>query len=125
MKKLDGNESEVLMTNNENINEVITSDVESDVQDLYIKFGKPFNFEEESYEGVDLSGLENLTSKDLTEIEKKFFRVGVTSFTPENTSTYARIVAQKASGLPIEFFEQLPVKEAIKIKNVVTGFFYN
>ena len=115
MKKTDENDNNALS---------VVSDSD-EKPDLYVKFNKPFKFEEENYEGVDLSGLENLTAKDLTEIEKKYFRMGVTSFSPENTSTYARMVAQKTSGLPIEFFEQLPVKDTIKIKNVVTGFFYN
>ena len=43
---------------------------------------------------------------------------------PETTTTYAKIVATKATGLPAEFFEDLPGYEIEKIKNVVTGFFY-
>lgn len=100
---------------------------EEDEEDdnLRIKFNKPYIFEEETHEYLDLSGLENLNTKDLTEIEKKYFKNGISSFMPENTSTYAKIVAQRATGHPIEFFDQLPVKEMMKIKNVVTGFFYN
>lgn len=43
---------------------------------------------------------------------------------PETTTTYAKIVATKVTGLPAEFFEDLPAYEIEKIKNVVTGFFY-
>ena len=51
-------------------------------------------------------------------------KTGISSFMPETTTTYAKIVATKATGLPAEFFEDLPGYEIEKIKNVVTGFFY-
>ena len=97
---------------------------DSDI-DMYVKFSKPYQFEDETYEGLDMSCLENLNSQDLGDIEKKFYKQGVASFNPENTATYAKIVAQKATGLPIEFFEQLPIKDMLKIKSRVVNFFYN
>lgn len=97
---------------------------DSDI-DMYVKFSKPYQFEDETYEGLDMSCLENLNSHDLGDIEKKFYKQGVASFNPENTATYAKIVAQKATELPIEFFEQLPIKDMLKIKSRVVNFFYN
>jgi len=96
-----------------------------DEVDMYVKFSKPYVFEDDTYDGLDMSGLEKLTMDDLTEIEKKFYKQGVASFNPENTATYAKIVAWKATGLPIEFFNQLPVKDIQKIKSRVVNFFYN
>lgn len=93
--------------------------------DMYVKFSKPYRFEDETYEGIDMSCLDNLNSHDLVDIEKKFYKQGVASFNPENTATYAKIVAQRATGLPIEFFEQLPIKDMLKIKSRVVNFFYN
>lgn len=93
--------------------------------DMYVKFSKPYTFEDDTYDGLDMSCLENLTTRDLADIEKKFYRQGITSMTPENTVTYAKIVAQKATGLPIEFFEQLPLREMMKIKSRVVNFFYS
>ena len=93
--------------------------------DMYVKFSKPYRFEDETYEGIDMSCLDNLNSRDLGDIEKKFYKQGVASFNPENTATYAKIVAQRATGLPIEFFEQLPIKDMLKIKSRVVNFFYN
>ncbi len=91
----------------------------------YIKFSKPYIFEEDTYTGIDISSLEELTTQDLIEIEKKFYKLGVISFNPENTVAYTKVVAQRATGMPIEFFEQLPVKEMLKIKNHIVNFFYN
>ena len=92
---------------------------------MYVKFSKPYVFEDDTYNGIDMSCLENLTTDDLTEIEKKFYKQGIASFNPENTAVYAKIVAWKATGLPIEFFNQLPVRDMLKIKSRVVNFFYS
>lgn len=98
---------------------------EANVESMYVKFGKPYNFEGDMYDGIDLTGLNNLTMRNLNNIEKKFYRLAVTSFNPENTITYSMLVAQEASGLPIEFFEQLPAKDMIIIKRYVVNFLFN
>lgn len=92
--------------------------------ELVIKFRKPYEFDGESFTELDLHGLEDLRGRDLTAIEKAFNKTGVSSFVPESTTTYAKIVATKVTGLPAEFFEDLPVGEVEKIKNAVVGFFY-
>lgn len=92
--------------------------------ELIITFRKPFDFEGETFTELDLHGMEDLRGRDLTAIEKAFNKTGVSSFVPESTTTYAKIVATKVTGLPAEFFEDLPVGEIEKIKNAVVGFFY-
>ena len=91
---------------------------------LLIRYRKPFVFEDETFTELDLHGLEDLRGRDLTAIEKAFNKTGVSSFLPENTTTYAKIVATKVTGLPAEYFEDLPVGEVEKIKHAVVGFFY-
>ena len=76
--------------------------------ELIIKFRKPYEFDGETFTELDLHGLEDLRGRDLTAIEKAF----------------NKIVATKVTGLPAEFFEDLPVGEVEKIKNAVVGFFY-
>lgn len=97
---------------------------EGQEDELIITFQKPFDFEGETFRELDLHGLEDLRGRDLTAIEKAFNKTGVSSFVPESTTTYAKIVATKVTGLPAEFFEDLPVGEIEKIKNAVVGFFY-
>lgn len=92
--------------------------------EFVVKFRKPFNFEGDVFTELDLHGLEDLRGRDLTAIEKAFNKTGVSSFVPESTTTYAKIVATKVTGLPAEYFEDLPVGEVEKIKNAVVGFFY-
>ena len=97
---------------------------EGQEDELIITFRKPFGFEGETFRELDLHGLEDLRGRDLTAIEKAFNKTGVSSFVPESTTTYAKLVATKVTGLPAEFFEDLPVGEIEKIKNAVVGFFY-
>lgn len=97
---------------------------EGQEDELIITFRKPFGFEGETFRELDLHGLEDLRGRDLTAIEKAFNKTGVSSFVPESTTTYAKIVATKVTRLPAEFFEDLPVGEIEKIKNAVVGFFY-
>lgn len=91
---------------------------------LLIKFDKTYNFEEEAFNKLDLSKIEDINGRQLTAIEKAFCKTGVISTTPETTSTYAKIVATAVTGLPAEFFENLSGKEIRKIKTAVMRFFY-
>lgn len=134
MKSIDENEDEnELVTTAENTDKetelAITAESSDegndDSVDMYVKFSKPYIFEDDTYKGLDMSCLENLTTGDLMTIEKSYYKLGITAITPENTVAYAKIAAQKATGLPIEFFNQLPVKEMMKIKSRVVNFFYN
>ena len=90
----------------------------------YIRFRKPYYFEDETYDGVDLSGLEDLSARDMIATQRTMERSGSINVLPEMSLEYACIFASKASGLPVEFFQELPPREAIKVKNRVTNFFY-
>ena len=89
-----------------------------------IKFRKPFIFEDETYKEIDLSGLEDLSAKDMIQAQRTMERSGSINVLPEMSLEYACIFASKATKIPVEFFRALPPKEAIKVKNKVTNFFY-
>lgn len=91
-------------------------------EEKVVVFSKPYEFEGESYEEVDLSGLENLSTTDLIEADKQFSTSGQFAMMNEVTIGYTIILAAKASKKPVEFFERLPAKEGIKVKNMVMGF---
>lgn len=111
-------------------NDVVTADPapatvkEAPENDYYIKFKKPFFWEDETYEGVDLSGLENLSARDMIATQRAMERSGSINVLPEMSLEYACIFAARATGLPQEFFQSLPPREAIRVKNKVTSFFY-
>ena len=75
---------------------------------LVMKLDKPFTFEGQTYTEVDLSGLEDTTAADLQAVGR--------FVTKKNPAANPH--------LPLEFFERLPAKEAIKLKGIVVGFLY-
>jgi hypothetical protein len=117
-----GDEIPVAQTNDDLANSLLPKKEEDD--ELIVKYRKPYTFEGEVHNELDLHGLEDLTGRDLTAIEKSFNKTGVSSFVPESTTTFAKIVATRVTGLPAEYFEDLPAGEVEKIKNAVVGFLY-
>lgn len=87
-----------------------------------VKFKAPYTFEGKEYTEVDLSGLEKLSAADLIEADKQFNSSGQIAMMNEVSLGYCLIVASKASGKPIEFFQKLPAPDAIKVKNTVINF---
>lgn len=85
-------------------------------------FNKPVTFEGEEYKSVDLEGLEQLTTRDLIDADKKFGTSGQMALMNEMTTGYACIVASKATDKPVEFFENLPASEGLRLKNMVMTF---
>lgn len=89
-----------------------------------IKFRKPFVWEDNTYTEIDMSGLEDLSAKDMIAAQRTMEKSGSINVLPEMSLEYACIFASKATKMPVEFFQALPPKEAIKVKNKVTNFFY-
>lgn len=89
-----------------------------------IIFKKPYVFEKKTYEKIDLSGLENMTGKEYAKIEKMLRMTGTTSLNPETTPEGAFMYASQAAGVPVEFFDKLPIKEAKKVKAMVVNFLW-
>jgi hypothetical protein len=98
---------------------------EKSEEDSYkIVFKKPFVWEDETYTEIDLSGLEDLSAKDMIQTQRVMEKSGSINVLPEMSLEYACIFASKATKMPVEFFQALPPKEAAKLKNRITSFFY-
>lgn len=91
--------------------------------DYLITFKKPYNFEGQEYKEIDLSNLENLSTGDLIHADGQFSEAGQFAVMNEMTTSYACILAAKATNKPVEFFQQLPAIDGVKVKRVVMGFF--
>ncbi len=92
---------------------------------LKVVFEKPYIFEGETYNEIDLSGLEDMTGEDLIRIEKALRMTGVKSLNFEMTPEGAFMYAAQAAGVPVEFFDLLPIAEARKIRIVVINFLWS
>lgn len=96
-----------------------------ETESLLIKFKKPYVFERKEYTEIDLSGLEDLSAADMIAVNKIMSRTSAgIDVMPEVSLEYACIFASKATKQPIEFFTNLPPKEAMKVKNRVMGFLF-
>lgn len=92
--------------------------------DYILRFGKPYTFEDEVYSEVDLSGIENITAADMIAAQKVMSKGGTVDVLPEMSMQYACVIAARVAKKPIEFFTGLPAKDAIRLKNLVTGFIF-
>ena len=72
-----------------------------------VAFKRPYLFEKKEYRSVDLGGLDALTVKDAIEVQKQLFNQQevAASLLTETTTAFARELAVKASGKPVEFFK--------------------
>lgn len=117
-----------MLMEKENKNNSTTVDIgkqEKDKEETgYVEFTKPFEWEGDSYSGIDLSGLDFLSAKDMIQVQRTMERSGSINVLPELSLEYACLFASKATKMPVEFFQDLPPKEALKIKNKVTKFFF-
>jgi hypothetical protein len=95
-----------------------------EVESLKITFSKPYTFEEKTYDEVDLSGLEKLNGEALEETQSALDAMGVAYTMPEINYTYIMLLAARATALPLEFFEGLPMKDALKVKAKVQSYFF-
>lgn len=93
---------------------------------LIIKLSKPYVFENETYEILDLTGLEEASAADLAAVER--IAVGknpaANPATLEMTRDFAFALAARMSKKKLEFFNGLPAKDGVKIKTAVVGFLY-
>ena len=93
-------------------------------EESIVKLSKAYNFEGETIKTIDLSGLENITANDMIKANKVLNNSGTVTVLPETNLEYTLIIAASASGLPIEFFRTLVPRDAMKVKNRVTSFFF-
>lgn len=103
----------------------ILTNAQEDESSPLVKFSKAYHFEGKDYTEVDLSGMDDLSAEDMIAADRYLTRSGSFSVMPEMTLEYACFIAARAAKQPIEFFRGLPPKDALKVKNRVTSFFYS
>lgn len=72
---------------------------------------------------VDLSGLETLTTMDAQEVDRIVGKLGHAPANKWKDTLYTKHVAVKATGLPVEFFNQLLWKDMEEIRATVMYYF--
>lgn len=114
----------VEITSADDVKEIVVDET-AEAVDTVVLFSKKYKFEGKTIESVDLSGLADLSAEDGQDIERLYKKITKTySTSPETTVDYAMAAASKITGLPVEFFKQVSLKDAVKIKNRVINFLY-
>jgi len=98
-------------------------DIEEVEDSLIITFNKPFVFEGTEYKEIDLTGLENIKGRDIISACRKYSKGGNISVAPQLELPFTIDIAVRASGLPKEFFDELPPTKLFKVHSTVIGFF--
>ena len=107
------------------INDLKKNDVAETVADeAIVKLSKTYDFEGDKIKTLDFSGLENITANDMIKANRVLNNSGTVTVLPETNLEYTLIIAASATGVPIEFFKQLVPRDAMKVKNKVTSFFF-
>lgn len=98
--------------------------INNEENEFYVKFSKPITWEDKEYSGVDMSGLEQLSGRQYCEAVKKFTSAGNIDTMMQMNPNFACIIGSMVTGLPIEFFYDLPARELNAIKNRVSIYFF-
>lgn len=87
-------------------------------------FNRPYMFEGTEYKEIDLSGIKKLTIMDAIQAQKMLFgqQEFATAVLTETTTAFARSIAAKATGLPIEFFKLMPRGRNAEVVNAVQNY---
>lgn len=91
------------------------------INQVVVKFDKPEEFEGQSYDSIALE-LDGLTGRDMSQVKSQWAKAGHFSVMPIADVDFCIMVAQKASILPLEFFESLSAKSYMKVAQEVTNF---
>lgn len=93
-------------------------------EEMALELTRIYEFEGEKISSLDFSGLKELTAETMIRAGNIMAQAGTAAVVPENNMHFALIVAADATGLPIEFFKQLNLRDAMQVKTRVTRVFY-
>lgn len=93
-------------------------------KEMIIEFSKPYTFEGVVYTKLDLTSFDEVVNGKTLKEAKRFMPDSGIDVMPEFSYDFAFFIASKVCALPIEFFDSLPAREAIKVKNRIMGFLF-
>lgn len=111
--------------------EMETSGTESEKgqeENIYeVKFRKAYDFNDgsgmKSYSSIDLSGLADLTTIDGEVFDRILAKQRHTPASKIKDTIYTKFVAMKVTGLPVEFFDMLDLRDMMDVTAVIAYHF--
>lgn len=103
-------------------------DLKRQIDDLRFTahFSKTYNFDGKEYKELSLEKLANLTTLDMEYIDNTMTRMRhpvVNTTDRYNDTVYVKHLAMRATGMPVEFFNQLSLKDMLEVMGVVRLYF--
>lgn len=101
-----------------------TESAQENEEKIVVKLERPYVFEETEYQEIDLTGLRRLTIQDAIDAQRQLFgeQEVAAAVLCETTTAFARTIATKATGLPVEFFKLMPRGVMKRVSAAVRGF---
>jgi len=93
-------------------------------EDRILKLANKYEFEGDTISELDFSDMDNISAKDMIQANNMLTRAGRVVAMPETDMQYVLFIAHLATHKPLEFFDMLKPRDAIKVKNKVTGYFF-
>lgn len=84
-------------------------------------FNKPYEFEGKEYKEIEFD-LEGMKGSDFAEAKKQFTKAGNFVALPSADSEFCACLLAKLTKQPLEFFEQMDVKDYCAITQKVSNF---
>lgn len=92
---------------------------------MKFKLSRPVEYQGIRMEEMDLSGLDELTGRDMNQIYDLYTANGGSGIVmQESTLRFAQLIANRVAGYPLELIEKMGPKDSMKLKNRVYRFFF-
>ncbi|SEU24345.1 hypothetical protein SAMN05443270_3777 [Lacrimispora sphenoides] len=91
---------------------------------VIVKLYDPYIFDGVEVKEINLSGLYDMTAEDMFAVDERIRIHGYSGSNPEITRRYALLTAARVNHKPWEWCNHMKARDAVRIKNVVAGFFY-
>lgn len=91
---------------------------------LSVPLSKEYDFEGKKIKNVDLHGLLKMTTLDMQATDLMMQEAGRTPANKLKDTFYLKHMAVRASGMPVEFFNQLNIKDINAVTSSVMLYFF-
>jgi hypothetical protein len=88
-----------------------------------IKLSRAYQDDDETVTELDMSGIEELTGRDIKKAQAIMTRHGNIATVLETNVEFLQLMAAAACGKEVEFIEELNAKDTTRVKNWVSGYF--
>lgn len=91
--------------------------------EIIYQFKEPYVFDDKEYKEIDLSKITQFSTRDMEFLDKAYLQ---TRRVPEKKwfdTTFMKLIAMQATGLPVEFFNSMRAKEFMEIEARIRLYF--